>query len=211
MRHASQREPQHGRIDVLAVHDHPEKRKPRFERGGDRTRVAASKRAHGIEQVREPRQPFRQRRLGLVIACHGMPERDADARFCELGDEAGRHAFRGERHERHPGSRRCQQLDIFRAWLSDQRAIVNAGLRGRQEWAFEVDAQNAWVRGGGLICSLKSGAHFFRGVGDQRRQQRRGPELPVSSSDLRHRSGAWIVIQEDIAAAIHLNVDETGR
>ncbi len=126
MRHASKRKPQHRRIDVLAVHDHPEIRARRFERGGDWPRVAASKRAHGIEQVREPGQPFRQRRPGLVIGRHGMSERDADTSPYEFSDEAGRRAFGGERDKRYPGSRRCQRRDVVRAGPPDQGAVVYA-------------------------------------------------------------------------------------
>ena len=83
-----------------------------------------------------------------------------------------------------------------------------SGFLRREEWPFEVDAQHARVRSGGLIRGLKSSAHSFGLVGDQRRQERRGPELSMCAGDGRHRGRTWIVIQKDVAAAVHLDVDK---
>ena len=53
--------------------------------------------------------------------------------------------------------------------------------------------------------------HFFRCVGDQRRQQRRRAELAMRGGDGANAFDRRHVVEQDVAAAIDLHVDEAGR
>ena len=73
---------------MLAIDDQAIIGGRRFERGGDRPRLAAAERTHGVEQMGEAGQPFAHRRARLRIGRHRMAERDLAAGGDERSDEA---------------------------------------------------------------------------------------------------------------------------
>jgi hypothetical protein len=53
--------------------------------------------------------------------------------------------------------------------------------------------------------------HPFPPIGDEGRQQRGRAEAPVRGGDRGYASGVRLVVEQDIAAAVHLHIDEAGR
>ena len=102
-------------------------------------------------------------------------------------------------------------LCIVRRGPSERRGIVHARLLGRQERSFQVDAENARVGGNDLLRGIERGAHLGRRVADQSWQQCRRSEVPMRADDGRNPIRRWTVVEQDIAAAVHLDVDEAGR
>ena len=109
-----------------------------------------------------------------------------------------------------PGARRHQHLGVVRVGQADHRGIVHARLLGRQERPFEVNAENARIDGGGAMHGIERGAHLGGRIADQRRQERRRSELSVCCNDRGDALGRRLVVEQHIAAAIHLDVDEPG-
>ena len=114
-----------------AVDDKPIPGVRRFECVRDWSSFPAGQGSHGIEEVREAREPLRHGSSGLPVRCHGMTERYANAGCDELGDESRRHDFGRQGHEQHAVARRRQHRKFVRGRGSDLAWVVHAGFFGR--------------------------------------------------------------------------------
>ncbi len=140
-----------------------------------------------------------------------MAEADPDAGGGEPRRESRRHLLGRQRDHRAMGLRRAEQRSVRFIGPADQRGIVHARLAGRQERAFEVDAEHARVDGRRTAHGIERRAHLLGRVGDQRRQQPGGAEFAVSGDDRGDALGGRLVVEQDVAAAVDLHVDEPWR
>ena len=109
------------------------------------------------------------------------------------------------------GLRRAKQSGVRLIGPADQRRIVDARLAWRQERAFEVDAEHARIDGRRAAHGIERGAHLLGRVGDQRRQQRGGAEFAVAGDDRGDALRRRLIVEQDVAAAVDLHVDEAWR
>ena len=65
--------------------------------------------------------------------------------------------------------------------------------------------------GHGLLYGVERGAHLVWRIADQRGQQRSRPEAPMRRAMAAIAIGRRVVVEQHVAAAVHLNVDEAGR
>ena len=193
----------------MTIDDHAEPRVRCLQARDDRARLAACRQPHGVEEVREPGEALRQRGLGLRIGCRGARARRG-RRPWRVRDEPVRNLLGSERDERHARSPSRQLLCIVRRGPSERRGIVHARLLGRQERSFQVDAENARI-GGNDRCAASSAARILAGVSLIRVGRCRRSEVPMRPDDGRNPIRRWTVVEQDIAAAVHLDVDEAGR
>ena len=139
-----------------------------------------------------------------------MAERHPHAGRDQPRDEARRHDFGCQGDQQHTAARRRQQREIVRA------AAAGSGA-GRARPAFratdraprgEARARPAPGRRG---CRRRPGqSHLFRAVGDQRRQQAGRSEFSVRRRDRAKPVDRRLIVEQHVAAAVHLQVDEAG-
>ena len=196
---------------MLAVDDQSVKGIGRFQRRRDRSRLPAQHRRHGVEQMGEAGEPFAHRGARLLVGRHGMSERYANTGFGKLRDGALRHLLRRERDQRDAFARLGQQRQIVRRDLPDELRIVHARPLRRNERAFQMNAEHARFAIHRGLHGIDRGGHLLRGVGDEGRQQSRRAEFAVRARDGRHRFRRRAVVEQHVAAAVHLHVDEAGR
>src|SRR5688572_497083 len=84
---------------------------------------------------------------------------------------------------------------------------MNAGLLKRQEWTFQVYAQYSAICTA-LLHGGKRCLHRLPCIADQRREDAGRSKFPVRGGYLRQCGSRRIGIEEDISAAIDLEVDE---
>src|SRR5438105_10923750 len=94
--------------------------------------------------------------------------------------------------------------------MSNVFARVYPGSCCIDEWAFEVQSDYA------VMTSSRAGGsdraqYLVAAVGDQRRQNRCRAKLPVRARDGAHGLGRRIVVQQNPAATIHLQIDQARR
>ena len=187
----AQREAEHGRRDMLAVDDHAEPGAGRFESGGDRPGLAQLQRSHRIEEMREARDPLRQRGAGLCIGRHGVAEADANTGLGEPRGKSRRHLLGRQRDHHGANLRSREHLLVLRVRPADHRLVMHPGLAGRQERTFQVDAENARIAGSGKAHRFEPRAHPGRRVGDERRQQARSFRTAGARRRWRQGPRAW--------------------
>ena len=78
------------------------------------------------------------------------------------------------------------------------------------EGPLEMNSEHARLRGDGA-SARPAQAHFFRRIGDQRRQQAGRSELPMRRRDRANASARRLIVEQHVAAAVHLHIDEPGR
>ncbi len=93
---------------------------------------------------------------------------------------------------------------------SDMVRTMDAGPRGADEGTFEVQAEHA-VIAGSRARRRDGGLRLLPGIGDQRRQARRRAIAPMRARDGPHAFRCRIIVEQNPAAAIDLEVDEAGR
>ena len=110
-----------------------------------------------------------------------------------------------------PLARRGEQREVFRCRTTQRPGIMNAGLFRRQERTLEMNPEHAVLNAKERFRGGERRRHLFRGVADQRRQQRGRSEFAVRGGDRAHGFGGRRVVQQHVAAAIDLDVDEARR
>ena len=173
-----------------------------------------TERAHRVEEMRHhPRAGAERgpRALGVGVAVpdadHGPPRR-------QRRDLRRRHAFGRDRQQQRGQTRGGaeQHLQILRTHRSDQRGIMGALARGVDMRPLEMQPEKPrHARLGRRHARLDHRARDLRRVGDQRRKQPGRSEPPVRGADGGDLVQARIGAEHDPAAAVHLEVDETGR
>ncbi len=211
---AAQRKPQHGRIDVDAVDDHTE---PdgigRFERRCDRARLAAGERAHGVEQMREAGQAFRASPRGSArrSPSNGRARRTRRQRTSSPMKPAGT----------------CSGASVTSVTPCPSRVIIVRSLRigrgatradcarrpfRRQKRSFEVNAEHARLVA--MRCRDRSDRcwRIFSGVSViSVGSSAVVPNRRCAARDRRNAVRRRLVVEQHVAAAVHLHVDEAGR
>ena len=140
-----------------------------------------------------------------------MSERHPHARLRQRGDEAGRRLFRRQRDQGDAAAKARESLEIADVRTADRRRIVHAGPGRRQERALQMDAEDGGIERHRLTHGRDRRRHLARLVGDEGRQQRRRAETPVSGRDRTDACGRRLVVEEHVAAAVDLHVDEARR
>ena len=140
-----------------------------------------------------------------------MAQRHADAGRDEARDETRRDHFRRQGHEQRAVARCGQHCEVIRRGLPEAPLVVHARPLAGEIRAFQMQAENARLAAGNGVDRLQCEPHFLRAVADERRQQARGPTFPVRSRDGADALHRRLVVEQDVAAAIHLQVDESRR
>src|ERR1051326_7348353 len=102
----------------------------------------------------------------LRIARHGMAERDAHPGPCELADKVRRHLLRRQGDEGHAMTACRNQVEILCGRGPDMGPRVHTSFFRRQEWAFEVNTENAGLNSGDRISGCDATTHFRTAVTD---------------------------------------------
>src|SRR6516165_5725367 len=89
--------------------------------------------------------------------------------------------------------------------------VMHASFFRGEERAFEMKAEHAWLSVRQRVDRRHSRAHLGRAVTNQRWQQGRGAEPAVRRYDRADGLGRWRVIEQNVAAAIDLNIDKARR
>jgi len=137
-----------------------------------------------------------------------VPEGNANACLCETSDKARWNLFGGERDKKSAVTRRYQHFPIRISWPAEKAAVVNPRSFRRKKRAFQMKAQNCWLRTNGDLNSRDGGSHFLRRIGDQGWQEAGGAEFAVSGRNNGDSFRCWRIVKEYVAAAIDLEVDE---
>jgi hypothetical protein len=74
-----------------------------------------------------------------------------------------------------------------------------------------MDPEHAGLHANEGLHGSQGGRHFFPAVADERRQQRGGSELAVRRDDRANSISRRRIVEQYIAAAIDLDIDEAGR
>src|SRR5262249_4872304 len=90
-------------------------------------------------------------------------------------------------------------------------AIVHARLFAGEVGPLEMKAQNTWVAADGGVDRVQRAPHFLAAVADQRRQKARRSAPPMRHRDRADALHGRLIVEEYVAAAIHLQADESGR
>ena len=93
--------------------------------------------------------------------------------------------------------------------LRDPIGPVDARTLRADEGAFQMQAENP-VPAGGRARRRDGGPHLLARVGDQGRQARRRAEAAVRPGDGAHAVGCRLIVEQNAAAAIDLQIDEAG-
>ena len=181
------------------------------QRGTDNARGACTKRRHRIEQMRNAGCALRD---GLHDNGGGrlaVPDRNPHACRGQRHDKARWNAFRRQRHQRTAGSGKLAQLlQVARSRLHDPVGTVHTRALRADERAFQMQAQNA-VAAGHRTRRRNRTAHLLTRIGDQSRQAGGGAVAAVRPGNRAHAVGRRLIVEQDAATAIHLQVYEAGR
>ncbi len=197
------------RMDVEPVDDQPEMARPILQRGADHAGLAAAELGHRVEQVGEARQPLGQRGAGLVVIGHAVAARDEDALRAKLPDRAGRRQFGRERNEPRPPARLRQPRQHRLVDPREARIVMDALLGGIEMRPLDMQAEHARHAFGQRGLGRRDrGVDDGRMIADQGRQHAGRAEAPVRLRDGAEAVDRRAVVEQDVAAAIDLRVDE---
>ena len=126
-------------------------------------------------------------------------------------DETGRHPFRRERHQHRALARPGERLQVLRGGRAQGAGVVHARLLGRQERPLQVDAKHARIAIDQHRDGRDRSARLVRRIADEGGQKARRSKLAVRGRDRRDARLRRRVIEQHVAAAIDLQVDEAGR
>ena len=142
----------------------------------------------------------------------------ADASLCPIEirtpdggqrpDKARRNAFGRQRHQRSAGAGEFAQfLQIARTGLRDPIGPVNARTPRTDERPFQVQTEDA-VAAADRASRRDGGPHLLARIGDQGRQARRRAKATVRPGNGAHAVGRRLIVEENAAAAVDLQIDE---
>jgi hypothetical protein len=86
---------------------------------------------------------------------------------------------------------------------------MNASLPWIEERPFDVDSEHSWhLRCDRRASCLKRCGDLGRTIADESGQEASRAEAAMCTANRRNGFDAWIIIEQAISAAIHLNVNE---
>ena len=88
---------------------------------------------------------------------------------------------------------------------------MDAGFFRRQKRPFEVDTENAGLYANQTFHRMAGRCHFFRAVADESREERRRAKFSMRGSDRTNGIRRRLIVEQAIAAAIDLDIDEARR
>jgi hypothetical protein len=145
-----------------------------------------------------------------LCRCFAVAGRHADAGGRKLAQKTLRHLLGCERDERAAGAGEIgQPVKVADVRNGDMVRPVDAGPRRADERTLQVDAEHA-AAAGRRACRRDGGLCLLPRIGDQRRQARRRPVTPMRAGDGPHALRRRLVVEQSPAAAVDLEVDETG-
>ena len=92
-----------------------------------------------------------------------------------------------------------------------KRRIVDAGFLRGQKRSLQMKPKQRGLRIASRPAPQRSRRRSFPAVGDQGQKKAGGAELAMRRRDRGDRLGARRIIEQDVAAAIDLEIDEAGR
>ena len=142
----------------------------------------------------------------------------ADASLCPIEirtprgsqrpDKARRNAFRRQRDQRPAGAGEFAQfLQVAGARLRDPIRPVDPRTPRTDERPFQMQAEDA-IPTADRASRRDGRPHLLAGVGDQGRQARRGAKAAVRPGDGAHALGRRLIVEENAASAVDLQIDE---
>jgi hypothetical protein len=78
----------------------------------------------------------------------------------------------------------------------------------REEWSLEMNTENARLASHQRLDRRHGGSRLFGRIRDESRDQRGGAKLPMRLRDFAYGLGRRRIVEQDVPATVHLNVDE---
>ena len=104
----------------------------------------------------------------------------------------------------------AQLFQVARPRLGDPIWAVHARALRADERTFQVQAKDAVAPGHGT-CGRNGATHLFARVSDQSRQAGRGAVATMRARNRTHAIGGRLIIEQNAAAPVHLQIYEPGR
>ena len=202
---------QGGRVNVEAIGDDAAPSFTAFEsraHHAGRTMVQAG---HGVEQVGHARHAHIERAARQIIVGIGMADRKDDPGLTQSTRLAWFQIFGGDREHYPPCTRPRQQRD--KAVIQRTKMVfgMDALARRVQHRTFHMNADAPRnIRSNGVVNGIQPCGDDIGPGADKRRQHAGRSEPCVGPGDSGDALHAGFVVEEDAAAAVHLNVDEAG-
>ncbi|EQD43706.1 hypothetical protein B1B_13687 [mine drainage metagenome] len=160
----------------------------------------------------EAAHPCVERRARDFVAGIGVTRRDDDAALAKLCDQRGFDPIRRQRDQRAAVSRRGHQLNVRGVDAAKHAWVMHALACGRNERPFDMNAKYACDLGGDRLAHrTDSGAQHLALGADQRRQHAGGAEAAVRAGDVAQGCHVGCVVEQNVAAAIDLQINEARR
>ncbi len=181
------------------------------QHGANDARLPITQLTHGVKQVRGHGGASVEGGLGGLETGVGMADADDDAGRGQGANLLGRHSFCGDGADQigQLGARSDEAGEIGIVHRADQGRVVCALAGESQMRAFQMESDKA--RNPLIQCSFSGGNGGdidLDGVGDQRRQQRRGAELGVCGADCLDGFERRGIVEQHPATAVHLQVNK---
>ena len=74
-----------------------------------------------------------------------------------------------------------------------------------------MNSKHAGVPHDGGLCGIECRVHLLRRVGEEGRKQGGCAEFSMCGGDCRNSFGRWGLVEQDVAPAVHLKIDESRR
>ena len=139
-----------------------------------------------------------------------MAKRNAHTCSRERSDKFQRDPFRRQRDEHRTPPRCGQELQVLLRGLAKRARIVDAGLFRRQKRPFEMDPEDAGLHANKTFHRIAGRRHLFRAVADESGEERRRAEFSMRGGDRTNGVRRRLIVEQDVAAAIDLDVDKAG-
>ena len=129
----------------------------------------------------------------------------------EARDEAGRHLLGRERDDERAATRCRERFEVCRRGRADQRRIMHARFVAREKRSLEMKTEHRGLAAHRLLHGGDRRHGLLRAIGDQRREKAGGAEAAMRGGDRSDRLRGRRIVEQHVAAAIDLQVDEAGR
>ncbi len=138
-----------------------------------------------------------------------MTSRDHHTTIRERPNRARRRHFRRKRHQSAAAAQRRKQVDCVRIEDPELRGIVGAFPGRGEEWSFDVNAEHARdALPDRRIDRFDRARNDLEIVTEESGQVSRGSAAPMRLSYRRYAGHRRVVVEENPAAAVHLQVEE---